>query len=263
MSELVFDYPCVVFALRRESRAFSQLFPPQQRFPGAPCRARFCGPNWLTVLVLEAGVGPAAMSAAMDWLLGRPMLENVPYRPQMVLSAGFAGALTDQLATADVVVATEIFEEHGRCWSALWPGKLPTGSWNPPLHSGRLLTCQEMITSVERKKELGQRHDSIAVDMEAALVARHCSEQDIPWGCVRAISDDVQTALSSELLWLAPQGKVVWPRLLASVLQSPRLIGEMCGLARNTHRAGLQLATALGKLLTLTLPGTKRSETPG
>ena len=40
---LLFDDPCVLFALRHESAPFVRLFPVQQRFPGAPCRARFCG----------------------------------------------------------------------------------------------------------------------------------------------------------------------------------------------------------------------------
>ena len=51
-------------ALRRESHAFRQEFRPHQRFLGAPCRAWFCGPAWLTVLVLETGIGRARM---MRW----------------------------------------------------------------------------------------------------------------------------------------------------------------------------------------------------
>ena len=63
------DDPCILFALRRESAPFLRLFPVQQRFARAPCRARFCGPSWLTVLVLETGVGPECSRRALDWLL--------------------------------------------------------------------------------------------------------------------------------------------------------------------------------------------------
>src|SRR5215813_3502979 len=93
MPDLLFADPCVLFALRREASSFLREFAPQQRFPGAPCRARFCGPSWLTVLVLETGVGRDCSRRALDWLLGGPMLDNVPYRPKVVLSAGFCGAL--------------------------------------------------------------------------------------------------------------------------------------------------------------------------
>ena len=50
VSDLSFSYPCVVFALRRESLFFRREFRPQQRLPGAPYRAQLCGPAWLTVL---------------------------------------------------------------------------------------------------------------------------------------------------------------------------------------------------------------------
>ena len=44
-TELLFDDPCVVFALRSEAKAFRRTFRPQQRFAGAPCWAKFCGPG--------------------------------------------------------------------------------------------------------------------------------------------------------------------------------------------------------------------------
>src|SRR5689334_9371832 len=104
---LLFDDPCVLFALRRESAPFVRLFPVQQRFPGAPCRARFCGPSWLTALVLETGVGADAARRALDWVLASPRLDNVPYRPKVVLSAGFCGALKPEYRVGDVIVADE------------------------------------------------------------------------------------------------------------------------------------------------------------
>src|SRR5262245_49607381 len=98
MSDILqFDDPCIVFALRRESAPFLQEFRPQQRFPGSPCWASFCGPEWLSVLVLETGVGTNAAERAMTWLCGRPKVEEVPCRPKVVLSAGFAGGLQEGL----------------------------------------------------------------------------------------------------------------------------------------------------------------------
>src|SRR4051795_7787981 len=93
MNDIAFNDACILFALRREAAPFLREFRPHQRFPGAPCWTRFCGPAWLSVLVLETGMGTARTAAALAWLLGRPLLENVAYRPRVVLSAGFAGAL--------------------------------------------------------------------------------------------------------------------------------------------------------------------------
>src|SRR5262245_19467556 len=64
MNELTFDDPCLLFALHQEAREFLREFHPQQRFPGAPCPARFCGPSWLPVLVLETGTTSDGVEAA-------------------------------------------------------------------------------------------------------------------------------------------------------------------------------------------------------
>src|SRR5436305_667106 len=135
---LLFDDPCVVFALRRESAPFLRLFPVQQRFPGAPCRARFCGPSWLTVLVMETGVGTEPTERALDWLLGAPVLDNVPYRPKVVLSAGFCGALKPDYAVGDIVLAYAV-TAGDKSWHVPWPGQLEPADWQPPLHRDRLL----------------------------------------------------------------------------------------------------------------------------
>jgi nucleoside phosphorylase len=254
LSTIAFDDPCLLFAMRRESAAFCREFRPQQRFPGAPCRARFCGPAWLSVLVVETGVGREATQKALDWLLSRPTLENVTYRPKVVLSAGFGGALDPQLAIGDIVLATEIVDAEGTCVPAPWPPKLPDGDWLPPLNRGRVLTIPDVASTPERKAELAQKHQAIVVDMEAAIVARACARNEIPFGCVRAVSDCAQTSLSPRLARLLQGGRVSLPRVLVECIRSLPLMGELWRLAGNTRRASHQLGMALGELLTLTLP---------
>jgi adenosylhomocysteine nucleosidase len=254
VNDISFDDPCILFALRREARGFLREFRPQQRFPGAPCPARFCGPSWLTVLVLETGIGAARTEAAVKWLLGQPEFGNVPYRPKLILSAGFCGALQDQSQVGDIILATEIADADGNLWPTTWPGELPPGEWRPPLHRGRVLTVPSLVSSPEEKRNLGQRHEALAVDMEAVAVARLGGKQGIPFGCVRAVSDDVRTALSPKLVPLVATGRVSPLRTLAAVASSPRLGGELWRLAKQTQHASEQLGKALGELLTLTLP---------
>ncbi len=255
MTELLFTDPCVLFALRRESAPFYREFRPQQRFPGAPCRARFCGPAWLSVLVLETGIGPERCQAALQWLFGKPVLGNVAYRPGLVLSAGFSGGLHESLHVGDIVLATAAVDTAGNTWPTTWPGELPPGEWQPPLHRGRVLGVADLVSDPAEKRRLGAAHNALAVDMETPTVARLCSEHGVPFGCVRAITDDMATPLSPQLLQLFPGGRLSPLRLLTSVLRSPRLVLEMTQLARNTRLAAQQLSIALGELLTLTLPG--------
>ena len=254
MNDLVFDDPCVVFALRREASAFLREFRPQQRFSGAPCRARFCGPEWLSVLVLETGVGPQSAEAAVEWLLSEPRLGKVPCRPKLVVAAGFSGALQDGLAVGDVTLATEVVDEAGQRWPVPWPEELPPGEWRPPLRRGRVLTSSRLIGSPEVKHRLGKEHGSLAADMESAVVARVCRRRGVPFGCVRAISDAVDTALSPTLLELLDRERVSPLRLAGAVVRQPGLAKDLWRLAKDIRRAAEQLGRALGELLTLTLP---------
>jgi adenosylhomocysteine nucleosidase len=252
---LQFDDPCVVFALRRESAPFVRLFPVQQRFPGAPCRARFCGPSWLTVLVLETGVGPSCARRALDWLLTAPLLDNVPYRPKLVVSAGFCGALRPGYRAGDVVLADEVIADDAR-WPVPWPGELAAGEWHPPLHRDRLLCLPRLVGAVADKQALAAQHGAGVVDMESAEVARACLTGRVQFGCVRAVSDDCETPLSPQLVACLDGGRVAPWRLLATTAASPGLVPELWRLARQTRHAATQLALALGELLTLTLPWT-------
>lgn len=254
MTELRFDDPCLLFALARESRFFCREFKPNQRFHGAPCRARFCGPAWLSVLVVETGMGSAATRRTLDWLAGPPALVKVAYRPKLVLSVGFCGALQDGLAVGDVVLATEVVDEAGNHWPSTWPGSLPPGKWEPQLHPGRIVTTGQLVNDSQEKRGLGERHQAMAVDMEAAEIARWCCLREIPCGCVRAVSDDVNTRLSPALASMVSGGHASPWRVLAAVARRPRLVGELWRLARNTRIAARQLGLALGELLTLTLP---------
>lgn len=254
MTDLVFDDPCVLFALPREARGFLRDFRAQQHFPGAPCQARFRGPEWLTVLVLQTGIGARAMLPALEWLLARPILGKVPYRPKVVISAGFAGALRDEFHVGDVILATEIVDSEGTRWPTTWPGELPAGEWRPPLHRARLLGSAKLVGAPAEKHALGQHFEAAAVDMESAVVARLCSQHDVPFACLRVISDNADTALSPALLALLKDGRISPWRTLVALCQEPRLVAEMWRLARDTRIAAEQLRHALGELLTLTLP---------
>ncbi|MFL5243464.1 MAG: hypothetical protein ACJ8FY_15270 [Gemmataceae bacterium] len=255
MTEITFSDPCVLFALRRESMHFRREFRSHQRFPGAPCWATFCGPSWLTVLVVETGMGADAANRAVDWILSKPLLGNVPYRPKVVLSAGFAGGLDQALKVGDIILASEVCDEGGRCWPATWPEIMPPGKWEPFLHRGRLLTLSNLATTAKQKHELAQTHNAVAVDMEAAFIARACNKSNIPFGCLRAITDTADTGLSTSLADLLVGGRVSWHRFLLAMVRLPKLIREVRRLAKDSNLAADRLGKALGELLTLTIAG--------
>ena len=101
MTDLLVEDPCVVFALPRESMTFRREFRPQQRFPGAPCWAKFCGPAWLTVLVLHAGMGKKriAQGSGLDVQAINRLLKQHAQMQKMMkkLGGGGMGKMMKQL----------------------------------------------------------------------------------------------------------------------------------------------------------------------
>ncbi|HTU18623.1 MAG TPA: hypothetical protein VMG10_11230 [Gemmataceae bacterium] len=236
----------MIFALRRESMYFRRAYPFQQRFAGAPCRAEFRGPASQTVLMLETGIGTAAMEEAVRWCLGKPRFGDVLYRPRFVVSVGFSGALQAEQCVGDLVLATEVVDQQGNRWPALHTTPLPYRE----ILLGRILCVGELASDPREKARLGEQYQALAVDMESAAAAHVCQEHNVPLVCLRVISDDRNTALSPHLVELLRRGRLSWLRLAGTLLRHPRLIGELWRLAGSSRRAAKQLL-AVGSLLSV------------
>jgi nucleoside phosphorylase len=230
--------PWLLFALRREAAPFLRARRPRRPLCGAPCPAWWCGPLTQPVLVLETGVGTGCTDDALGWL------SRALRRPRFVLSVGFSGALQDTYRVGDIILATEVVDTAGNRWPTTWAGQA-----HPALHRGRLLTVSQLVSDPEEKRALGRRHDAAVVDMEAAAVARWCLDNAVSFGAVRAVSDDLNTALSPRLVAPLAGSRVSALRLTAALLRSPPLVGELWRLARHTGRAARRLAAAIGDLL--------------
>lgn len=252
MGELTITDPCLLFAHRRESLYFRRQFRPKVRFPGAPCPAWFASQPWLSVLMLETGVGPEAVGRSLRWALSAPKLGQVIYRPRVVLSVGFSGALQADLHAGDLVLANEIVDRKGELRPASFPSRLPN-DFAVKLQRGRLLTMPSLIGDPQQKQKLGEEHRAMAVDMETAEVARLCLLKRVPFGCLRAILDDWQTPLSPQLTRVVRGGRVGLLRMLLALTCRPALLKEFWWLAGHSRRVARRLAEGLMELLTLTL----------
>lgn len=237
------DHPIILFAMDRECRPFRQQFPEQRRLSDAPCRAWSCGRSGQTFLIMEIGVGPAKTRRALDWLV--PPGRGRPGAPFLVM-AGFAGSLAAGLHIGDVFVASEVVDMEGNRWPTAWPhASAMPANWT----RGRLITTPRLIGDPAEKRRLSEVHAAEAVDMESAAVARFCTQHALPFGCVRTISDNVDDTLSPHLVSLLGNGQVSIPRLLATLLLHPSVIGSLLKLARGTRLASRTLAEALNRML--------------
>ncbi len=181
------------------------------------------------VFVALLGVGKSAARDRLSELLA------TGNRPARIVVAGFAGGLRKELVVGDVLIASEVVDEVGGVWKTDWPVD----------RLGRVLTCEQMIGEPGLKRELGLKYQADVVDMESSAVAEICRQAGISFGCIRVISDDVDTRLSQCLMTLVESGQVsVW-RVIKLLLRSPRVIIELIRLARQTRRAGECLAVRL------------------
>jgi adenosylhomocysteine nucleosidase len=194
--------------------------------------------------VLETGLGRAAMARAVQWVVDHPSINGQPYRPTLLLLAGFSGALDDSLEPGDLVLASAVVAEPEQSWRTTWP-ETSTAAFR----RGKLLTVDRLVTDPLDKRELGRLHGALAVDMESATVAGMCLRGRVPFGCLRAISDRVDTALSPALLGLLRSGRPSAVAVAAACLRQPGIIVELRRLARDTRLAARQLADGVGRLL--------------
>jgi adenosylhomocysteine nucleosidase len=184
------------------------------------------------------------MEAAIAGLLGQTGPGGKPFRPPFLMLAGFSGALQSGRKVGALILATEVVDEQGGRWPANWPGDRPTTA-----ERGRVLTAEAIVANPANKRERGTRHGALAVDMESAAAARVCYEHGVPFGCLRSVSDDVDSELSPTLLGLLRRGRPSPRGVLSAILQQPLVVREMWRLASSTRLAAQRLAAALDELI--------------
>jgi uridine phosphorylase len=165
-----------------------------------------------------------------------------------VISAGFGGALQPGYSVGDIILATDVINEEGARWRVSWPTHVSDGA-QARLSRNSVLTASQIIGTPEEKRRLGSLHNAVAVDMESTIVAQHCDKHGVPFGCVKVISDDVDTALSPRLVSLVERGHVPKLRMAAALAREPRLVPQIWHLSKNTRIAAARLATMLDSLL--------------
>jgi len=65
----------------------------------------------------------------------------------------------------------------------------PLGNHSPKIYTGRILSGDQFIGKLEKARELWNTHQGLCTDMEAAAIAHTCEVNQVPFLCIRAISD--------------------------------------------------------------------------
>ncbi len=124
----------------------------------------------------------------------------VRHRPALLVGAGVAGALSDDLGVGEILVARRVLDSAG-------PAPAPDetlvarASAMPGVRCGTLLSVDRPLVSAAEKAAWAARlgEAPAAVDMESAAWARAATEHGIPYLVVRAVSDDAREQLPGYL----------------------------------------------------------------
>jgi adenosylhomocysteine nucleosidase len=124
------------------------------------------------VAAVCGGIGPEAARRATEAMIAI-------YKPEMVVSAGFAGGLDYTLHIGDVFCPELVIDASDG-------SRIEAGG-----RSGQLVTFGSIAGS-QQKAKLANAYQAQAVDMEAAAVGRAAGRHAIAFCVVKAISDEAE-----------------------------------------------------------------------
>jgi adenosylhomocysteine nucleosidase len=85
--------------------------------------------------------------------------------------------------------------------------------------------------------------------MEAATVARFARSREIPFYCLKAISDEISDILPDFGRYTGPDGRLHLPALLAHVAFRPKYWPAMLRMGQNAKTGARAVAGALAPLM--------------
>ena len=159
------------------------------------------------------------------------------YRPDFVLTCGFAGGLNPYLTAGTVIFETD--DERLRA-------KLFAAQARP----ARFYCSSKIATTAAEKKQLFDRTAADAVEMESEVIQALCWKRKIGCATVRAISDTATEDLPLDFNRLAkPDQNLDYAKLITAILRRPSVISPLLKLSQTTRAAADGLAQVLGKVV--------------
>jgi adenosylhomocysteine nucleosidase len=180
------------------------------------------------VVVVCGGIGAAAARFAAEAAIAI-------YRPTLIYSVGFAGALDPALNVGDILQPRRVVDASDGSSVSLKSG------------DGVLVTFASVADATQKAK-LRDSFSAHAVDMEAAAVARAAEARGVGFAVVKVISDKADFVFPSTARFIDAQGRFSETRFAAFALIRPWLWPGMYHLARNSNRACRVLCDHLSKL---------------
>lgn len=202
-------------------------------------------PDWL---LIQAGIGAQRMVAALNKSVRQKQVSRV-------IHFGYAGGLSPTLEPGHMPEFTTIAEPSGRLIAIDQPIPRVLGRDETPPPGPRLLSVPYLIHRPQDKHRLFKFHHAIAVDMESFAIAQACAQLQLPYACVRAISDPADLLLPPGAeSWLDHEGYIRHARVIGFLLTHPKWISRVMNLGNNSKVASAMLTRKVVELLHKKLP---------
>jgi adenosylhomocysteine nucleosidase len=196
------------------------------------------------VVVAETGAGQQASGRAAEDLIAM-------HHPAWIVSAGFAAALRPELRRGHILMADQVADPQGNHLAVGFRIEPEVVAATRHLHVGRLLTVQQPLRTPEARRDLGERFDALAADMETLAVAQACSQHKVRFLSVRVITDAVDDRLPVEVERLL--AKSSWAAKLGAatgaLLKRPSSVKDWWHLQQQALQASDRLAKFLSGVL--------------
>lgn len=195
--------------------------------------------------ILESGMGSVNAESATRLLIDT-------FRPELIISFGFAGSLSTRLNVGDIAVADRLLNLHHGLFSEQ---QGLTGDLVESILPDALRAAFISTATVTSKKELAgilPANITLAVvEMETAAVAHVAKEAEIPMIAVRSISDrfDDELGFSLEEFCDSSLNLKIW-RVALTIAKKPWILPQLIRLSGNSQIAAKALAVALSDIIT-------------
>jgi len=225
----------ITFALPAESQGFLRSLRNKSRGDRNGIRTIRGKIDDRAIEVLHTGVGENVCRERVGKFLHNQHFDYL-------ISAGFAGALNDQLQPGDLLLAKN--------FSTVRPdGNFSLSS--VPIQIGDLLTVPALINSCEDRNKLALTSGAVAVDMETEFIARACAAHRIPVLSLRVISDTPKELFPApaDVLFDIKRQQTQMLKLATYFFAHPHRVPRLVQFTRRIARARKILADALVKVV--------------
>jgi adenosylhomocysteine nucleosidase len=232
----------VTFALPAESAEFLRYLTDKTRAKRNGVRVIRGKIQDRAIEVLHTGVGEKVCRQRLGKFLsatGRIRGGEQDHQFDCLISAGFAGALDNDLKIGDLLLAGNFSTVH--------LSEMRASLSDLPIHVANLLTVPALIDSPEERNKLALTSGAVAADMETEFIARACAACSIPLLSLRVISDTPHNRLPApaNVLFDIERQQTRMLKLATHLLAHPSRVPRLVHFARRIARARQILADAL------------------